>query len=290
MSTNRATLISKSHRVLKKHYKPFSPPAERSLFEHILYGCLLENSPSDQADQAFAVLLQTYFDWNEVRVTSLNELAERLSCVSDPIDSARRVKTALQNLFEQYYTFNLEEELKNRNQKNLGAAIKFLEVPGVPEFAIQYTTQHGLGGHSIPVNRGVLHVCVVLGILTANEAVKGRVPGLERTIPKVKGIEFASLLHQLGLDFARSPFSPNVRNILLEIAPDAKSRLPKRAKKVAPTKTSAKSKKTTSKGRESAKKTAGKKVAKRPIKKKSVASGAKKKKSPSKKLTKKKPK
>ena len=120
MSTNRAALISKTHRVLKKHYKPFSPPAERSLFEHILYGCLLQNSAADQADQAFAILLQTYFDWNEVRVTSLNELAERVSCVSDPLHSARRVKISLQNLFEQYYTFNLEEELKNRNQKNLG--------------------------------------------------------------------------------------------------------------------------------------------------------------------------
>ena len=52
MSTNRAALISKTHRVLKKHYKPFSPPAERSLFEHILYGCLLQNSAADQADQA----------------------------------------------------------------------------------------------------------------------------------------------------------------------------------------------------------------------------------------------
>jgi endonuclease-3 len=287
MSTNRAALISKTHRVLKKHYKPFSPPAERSLFEHILYGCLLQNSAADQADQAFAILLQTYFDWNEVRVTSLNELAERVSCVSDPLHSARRVKISLQNLFEQYYTFNLEEELKNRNQKNLGAAIKFLEVPGVPEFAIQYTTQHGLGGHSIPVNRGVLQACIVLGILSSNEAVKGRVPGLERTIPKAKGVEFASLIHQLGLDFTKSPYSTNVRGILLEIAPDAKERLPKRTK----SKKAASAKKKVATKSTPAKKTASKKVGKSPAKKKKKAvTSAVKKKSPSKKLTKKKPK
>jgi endonuclease III len=233
MSTNRAALITKAHRVLKKHYQPFAPPVERSLFEHVIYGCLLQGSTADQADQAFAILLQSYFDWNEVRVTSQTELTDVFTCLADPAPAAKRLKTALQNIFEAYYTFNLEEELKNRNQKNLGAAIKFLEVPGVSDFVVQYATQHGLGGHSIPVHEGVLQACVVLGILTPSEASKGRVPGLERTIPKAKGVEFASLLHQLGVDYATSPFSTKLRGILLEIAPDAKDRFPKRDTKSA---------------------------------------------------------
>jgi len=285
MSTNRAALINKTHRVLKKHYKPFSPPTERTLFEHVIYSCLLENSSADQADQAFAILLQAYYDFNEVRVTSLTELADQFSCLRDPEQSARRLKLALQNLFESYYTFNLEEELKARNQKNLGAAIKFLELPGVTEYAVRYATQHGLGGHSIPVNRGALRVSIILGMSTPAEASKGRVPGLERTIPKAKGIEFASLLHQLGADYGASPFSTKVRNLLLEIAPDAKERMPKRETKKAakPPKKAAAKKTEKKKTAKPAEKKGGKKAAK-----KSVKTATKK--SPSKKLTKKKPK
>lgn len=296
MSTNRAALINKTYRVLKKHYKPFGPPAERNLFEHIIYACLLENSSADQADQAFAILLQEYFDFNEARVTSLTELTDKFSCLEDPAAAARRLKSALQSLFESYYTFNLEEELKNRNQKNLGAAVKFLEVKGVPEYAVQYATQHGLGGHSIPINAGALKAAYVIGIASESEAAKGRVPGLERTIPKAKGIEFASLLHQLGADFHSSPHSTKLKNILLEIAPDAKERMPKREtkksakakKKSAGSKTAKKKatpapKKTTKK--KAAKKTTAKKAAKKTATKKAAT-----KKSPSKKLTRKKPK
>jgi hypothetical protein len=61
----------------------------------------------------------------------------------------------------------------------------------------------------------------------------GVVPGLERAIPKNSGIEFGSLLHQLGADFAASPYSPAYHAILLEIEPKAKERLPsRRAKRV----------------------------------------------------------
>lgn len=293
MSTNRAALINKTHRVLKKHYKPFSPPAERTLFEHVIYGCMLENSSADQADQAFAILLQAYYDWNEVRVTSLTELADQFTCLRDPEQAARRLKLALQSLFETYYTFNLEEELKVRNQKNLGAAIKFLEVPGVSDFSVQYATQHGLGGHAIPISKGVLHTAIIIGMSTTSEASKGRVPGLERTIPKAKGVEFASLIHQMGADYLASPFSTKIRNLLLEIAPDCKERMPKRETKKATKPVEKKEepkapKKKTTAQKNASSTTAGKKEAQKTSKPATKKAATKK--SPSKKLTKKKPK
>ena len=58
-------------------------------------------------------------------------------------------------------------------------------------------------------------------------------PGLERTIPKNKGVEFGSLLHQLGAEVVANPFSTNLHKLLLEIAPDAKERFPKRHAKKA---------------------------------------------------------
>ncbi len=104
---------------------------------------------------------------------------------------------------------------------------------------------------------------------------------MERAIPKSKGVEYASLLHQLGVDFGNSPFSPRVRAILLEIAPDAKERMPKRGAKKEPEAAKTKKKKKAEKAAASSGKTK-----KKPTKR---AATKKKKKSPTKRLSRKKP-
>jgi endonuclease-3 len=80
MSTpNRSALINAAYKLLKEHYQPCQPPADRTLFEHLMYACCLEDARPEAADEAFARLQQTFFDWNEVRVTTVTELAETLS-------------------------------------------------------------------------------------------------------------------------------------------------------------------------------------------------------------------
>ena len=39
-----AAIIGKIHRVLKKHYKPIPPQTGRSVLDHLLYACCLENA------------------------------------------------------------------------------------------------------------------------------------------------------------------------------------------------------------------------------------------------------
>lgn len=231
---NRAALLTKLFKVLKKHYKPVAPPADRSVLEHLMYASCLQNSKHEQVDEVLAKLLENFFDWNEVRVTTVAELAEVMSVLSDPNEAAARLKRTLHSVFETYYSFDMEFLRK----QNLGKSVKDLQtINGTTAFTVAYLSQNALGGHSIPVNRGVLELFVVLGVINQAEASKWRVPGLERSIPKSHGIEFASLLHQFGVEFANSPFSPRIRALILDIAPDAKDRLPKRTvKKEAPAK------------------------------------------------------
>ena len=92
MSTpNRAAKLVKAHKVLKKHYDPVPSLADRSLLEHLLYACCLENASFEQADEAFARLQQSYFDWNEIRVTTVAELAEILTGLAEPNVAAARL-------------------------------------------------------------------------------------------------------------------------------------------------------------------------------------------------------
>ena len=66
--------------MLKKHYKPVPPPADRPLLEQLLYACCLENTRYEPAEQAFTALAKGFFDWNEVRVSTVKELAEVMTC------------------------------------------------------------------------------------------------------------------------------------------------------------------------------------------------------------------
>ncbi len=228
MSTsNRAAKLTKTHKVLKKHYKVY-PVADRPVLEHLLYACCLEVAPREVADESFAKLQQTYYDWNEVRVTTVSELSEILTGLPKPSEAASRLKRTLQSVFECYYSFDLEPLKK----ENLGKAAKQLEqLDGISRFAVAFVTQNGLGGHAIAVNGDALESLRILGIISADEVKSRRVPGLERAISKNKGVEFGALLHQLATDYGASPFSPRVRAIMLEIAADAKERFPKRSSK-----------------------------------------------------------
>lgn len=227
-ASNRQTLITKVFKVLKRHYQPVKPPVERSVLEHLLYACCLENSPFEAADEAFARLQQNYFDWNEVRVTTVTELAETLACLADPSAAATRLKRCLQSVFETHYAFDLEALKKQK----LGKSSEDIErINGTTPFVVAYVTQHALGGHAIPSSQGLLDAFEILEIISPAEAAKRRIPGLERAVAKAKGPEMASLVHQLGVDFFAAPFDAKVRDVLAEIDPKSRDRVPARMAK-----------------------------------------------------------
>ena len=227
-TSNRAAIIAKTYKVLKRHYKPLAPTVERSLLENLLYAACLQNASFEKANVAFERVQNSFFDWNEVRVTTVSELAEVVRDLPDPTKTASDIKGTLQSIFESTYSFDLEAMKK----QNIGQTAKQLQgYTGVSDFAVGYVTQHSLGGHAIPLDKSILDVMYIAGAISDAERDKKVVPGLERAVQKKKGIEFASLLHQIGADLCASPFSTETRAILLEIAPDGQSRFPKRGKR-----------------------------------------------------------
>ncbi len=198
MST-RVEKFEQLYKSLKKHFKFTETSVERSVLEHLLYACCLEDARSEQADEAFAKLQQSYFDWNEVRVTTTIELSDVLSSLPNPAAAGHRIKRCLQSLFETRYQFDLEDMKK----ANLGKATEEMQAwQGMTPFVLNYTSQHALGGHAIPIDSSAVEALWAAGMLTDSEAEKKSVSGAERAIPKNKGEEFASLLHQFGVEYS----------------------------------------------------------------------------------------
>jgi endonuclease-3 len=221
-ASNRANLIGKLNTALKKHYKPLPAQPTRPLLEHVLYASLLEDAPAELADEGMAKCEQEFFDWNEVRVTTATELSQVLSRLPEPLKAARRLKSNLQAIFEEFYTFDLDHLKK----ENLGKAVtKFERMPGMTPFVLSYTIQHGLGGHSIPVDYSAMVIMLATEIASQPEAMAGKVPGLERAIPKSKGIEFSGLLHQAAVALNKSTKDKKARALLDAVSKGSSKRL-----------------------------------------------------------------
>ncbi len=222
-AANRANVFTASQKVIKKHYTSVGAD-KRNIVEQLVFAAILENAPRKVADECFEVMQKEYIDWNEIRVTSVAELSEMFAKHPAPEAAASRVKTLLQNIFESVYGYDLEG-MKKGNQ---GKAVAQIEKYGATPFVVGYVTQHGLGGHAIPVDSALVNLMFVLGAVSDKEMDKLAVPGIERAIPKTKGVEYSDMIHELAVDFQGAPFSKKVRDLLLEISPDAKSRFPKR--------------------------------------------------------------
>ena len=221
-ASNRAALIGKLQTALKKHYKSAPPQPNRPLLEHVLYASLLEDAPADLADEGMAKCEQEFFDWNEVRVTTATELSQVLSRLPDPGKAARRLKSNLQAIFEEFYTFDLDHLKK----ENLGKAVaKFEKMPGMTPFVLNYTIQHGLGGHAIPVDYSAMVIMLATEIASQPEAMSGKVPGLERAIPKSKAIEFSALLHQAAVALHKSTKDKTARTMIDAVNKGSSGRL-----------------------------------------------------------------
>src|SRR5690606_5553671 len=128
------------------------------------------------AEKVFQTLKNDYYDWNEVRVSTIKELAEVAKGLNDPTEAATRLKRVLQSVFETHYSFDLEPLKK----QNIGVSVKTIEkYNGSTPFIVAFVTQQALGGHSIPVNQGLHESTRIVGVGTDAEAAKGAVPGLQ---------------------------------------------------------------------------------------------------------------
>lgn len=227
-SSNRGDRIQLLQKVLKKHYKPAPAPEGRTVLEHLMFASLVEDAPFDAAEEIFQRLPELYVDHNEVRVTTVTELADSLRNLPDPNAAAARLKKTLQAIFETRYSFDLEDMRKMNQGKAIQEVAKF---NGVSRFMLAYVTQHAFGGHTIPVSDSIMHILLMTGVVTLPEAEKHQTPGLERAIPKTKGHEFSSTLHQMAAEYRMGPNGKNIKAILKEVgAEDIKMPQPKPVK------------------------------------------------------------
>jgi len=179
---------------LKKRSGP--PAEERSVLEQLLYAVCRQGTTRELADQAFAVLRERFFDWNEVRVSSVREIEEVFADLPNAEARAQRLVSLLQEVFETTFSFDLEI----LHKKGLKQAAKQLSrYEGANDYAVAWVIQQSLGGHAIPLDNDSIRVLRRLGLLDSDqedlEALRGT---MEHLVPKARGPLFNDLLSILA--------------------------------------------------------------------------------------------
>jgi len=205
-AANKQQLLDKTLAVLKKKY-PAPPEAERRpVLEEVLYAIAREGVATADADAAFAGLKEAFFDWNEVRVSSGQEVADVLGNIPHAGQRAVHMVEFLQEHFERTYSFELDD-LEKKGVKQASKQLARYKDKGVNDFAVAWVTQRALGGHAIPLDEPTIRVLTRLHVIEGEiddfEATRA---SLEHHIPKARGIEFTEGM----IPFAAEICTPDV--------------------------------------------------------------------------------
>jgi len=169
------------------------------VLEQFIYALCRENATPEQARMAYHNLRTKFFDWNEVRVSTVRELEEAMAGLSDAEGRAQRLLSLLQEVFEEKFCFDLEG-IQKKGVKQ--AARSLTKYGSANDYVGAWIVQRSLGGHAIPVDASTLRTTRRLGLIDhTTEDPEAARTALEHLVPKAKGPGFTDAVSNLAEQF-----------------------------------------------------------------------------------------
>jgi endonuclease III len=193
---NKPKLVNHLFTSLGKAARASAADHDRPVLEQFVYAVCREDATREAADSAYRGLQEAFFDWNEVRVSSEQEIAEALGGLSDSEIRGRRIREFLQEVFETTFSFDLEP-LQKKGVKL--AAKQLSRYQAANDYTVAWVVQQSLGGHSIPLDGRSMRVLKRLGLLEEDENnAETMRASLEHQVPKAKGTLFVDIVSDLA--------------------------------------------------------------------------------------------
>ena len=219
-------LLTQVYAVLKKKIPASGEPeTPHPILEEVLYAILREGVPNSDADAAFLKIKTQFFDLNEMRVSSVQEVADAIEGLADAGNKAERIVKFLQEHFERTYTFALDD-LEKKGLKQAAKQLARYKDHGVSDFVVAWVMQRSLEGHAIPLDEPTIRVLQRLGAIEEEiDDLEATRATLEHYIPKSTGIDFSDRLIQLATTICL-PVNPRCPDCpLLSICPTGQARV-----------------------------------------------------------------
>ena len=197
--SSRQKEFKKLYKKLKKRYpdEPVVLSRDRKLLEHLVFAVFLENAKREAACAAFAAMERYYIDWNEIRVSTANEIADVVDMIPDASRAGERLRRLLQWIFDATFKFDLEE----LRAQGKNAVVEFLKtVPFSTAFMNDYAALFGVGEGPLPLSEGALRALRLLNFVVVSADGREIVPELDGAFEGDEALDFFFALHELGVE------------------------------------------------------------------------------------------
>ena len=193
-SKEYSTRLQKLYRGLKRAHPKVEKVTHEDPIEAVIHGIISEYTSDAATQKAIKGFEATFVDWNDLRVSRMEEIVEVLqedNAASRAAASA--LITALRAIFDEYHTLSLQM-LKKMGKRPAKQAVEALD--GIGHFAVSYCMLTALQGHAIPLTE------TMATYLRQNEIVDPEADAqdiegfLTRQVPAKNAYEFYSLLRR----------------------------------------------------------------------------------------------
>ena len=196
-ASDKQQACKKLSSLLQKDYGRSVPKIKLPVLETMLFAVCLEDNSWENAEAGYRKLLKSYFDLNEIRVSSVPELERTLGNLKAAAWKGLRIKSILRFVFESTYTFDFEKLAK----LTLESAQKRLKkIDYISPFIASYTLQQVLGSHGICFDESTHRAAVHLGIVPPDSSVESAAEFLKAGVKKADAAGFIHLLRCFATD------------------------------------------------------------------------------------------
>lgn len=183
--------IARLFRYLKQRHAKVKKPVYDNAINSLIFAAIRENC-SQTATKPLMRKLEKYFvDFNELRVSKIEEIMEVLGSTDDDFHKAAdTMKITLDSIFGKYNALDLSG-LKDMGKK---LAKKELEELEISRFALNYCFVTFFGGHAIPLTEKMVEYLRSEELVYPDSTIEQIEGFLERQITAANGFLFYSAL------------------------------------------------------------------------------------------------
>ena len=181
-----------------RELKRAHPQVERTTYEDpveaLICGIISERMTEAAAHKAFRDITRSFVDWNDLRVSRVEEIAEVLGRnAACGRATALAITAALRGIFDEHHKISLAT-LKKLGKRPARQDLEKIE--GISRFVINYCLLTSLEAHAIPVTEQMTDYLKRNGIIDANAGEEDLEGFLTRCVAAKDAYEFYALLRR----------------------------------------------------------------------------------------------
>ncbi len=193
-SKEHAQRLQRLYRELKRTYPPVERISYEDPVEALICGILSERMSEAAAQKALREITRAFVDWNDLRVSRVEEVAEVLGRdAAASRATALALTAALRGIFDEHHRLSLAA-LKKLGKRPARQDLE--KIDGVSRFVINYCLLTALEAHAIPLTQPMTDYLKRNGIIDPNADEEDLEGFLTRCVAAKDAYEFYVLLRR----------------------------------------------------------------------------------------------